>query len=113
MHEISLCEMILQTLDEQSEIQHYRRVRSVTLEVGELAGVEIDALRFSFDVVVQGSLADQARLEIIEIPGRACCLHCSLESAVQQRYQICPGCGHYQLQIIDGEQMRIKELEVE
>jgi hydrogenase nickel incorporation protein HypA/HybF len=113
MHEMSLCESMLQTLEQQAEVQHYRKVKTVWLEIGALAGVEIDALRFSFDVVVQGSLAEGARLEILEAPGQAWCLPCGRNVPVQQHYDECPVCGSHQLQVNGGEQMRIMELEVE
>lgn len=113
MHEMSLCESILQTLEQQAEVQKYRKVNSVRLEIGALAGVEIDALRFSFDIVVKGSLADAAKLEIIEIPGQAWCMSCACTVVVEQLYDQCPHCGGYQLQVTGGDQMRIKELEVE
>lgn len=113
MHEMSLCESILQTLEQQAEIQHYRRVNRVWLEIGALAGVEIDALRFSFDIVVKGSLADSAKLEIIEIPGQAWCAPCGKTVTVQALYDQCPHCGNHPLQVTGGDQMRIKELEVE
>jgi hydrogenase nickel incorporation protein HypA/HybF len=32
---------------------------------------------------------------------------------VQQRFDPCPRCGSYQLQVVGGEQMRIRDLEVE
>lgn len=113
MHEMSLCESILQTLEQQAEVQHYRKVNIVWLEIGALAGVEVDALRFSFDIVVKGSLADSAKLEIIEIPGQAWCLPCGKTVTVQALYDQCPHCGSHQLQVTGGDQMRIKELEVE
>ncbi|MGZ5052281.1 MAG: hydrogenase maturation nickel metallochaperone HypA [Methylobacter sp.] len=113
MHEMSLCESILQILEQQAEIQQYRKVKTVRLEIGALAGVEPEALRFCFDTVMQGSLADQAGLEIVNVPGQAWCMQCSRNVAVQQRYDQCPHCGSHQLQINDGDQMRIKELEVE
>jgi hydrogenase nickel incorporation protein HypA/HybF len=113
MHELSLCESILQVLEQQAEVQKYRKVKTVWLEIGALAGVEIDALRFSFEVVVQGSLAEHALLEIIEVPGQAWCMPCSRNVVVQQLYDLCPHCGSHQLQVNSGDQMRIKELEVE
>jgi hydrogenase nickel incorporation protein HypA/HybF len=113
MHEMSLCESILQVMEQQSEVQQYRKVKTVWLEIGALAGVEIEALRFSFDIVVQGSLAEHASLEIIEVPGQAWCMPCGRDVAVQQLYEPCPHCGSHQLQINAGDQMRIKELEVE
>ena len=113
MHEMSLCESILQVLEQQAESQQYSKVKTVWLEIGALASVEIEALRFSFDVVVQGSIADQAHLEIIEIPGQAWCMSCRLNVLIQQLYDFCPHCGSHQLQVNNGDQMRIKELEVE
>ena len=113
MHEMSLCEGLLQVLETEAQKQGFQRVKQIWLEVGELAGVEIDALRFSFDVVIRGSLAEQARLNIERLPGKAWCMHCSTTVTVRQRFDACPGCGSYQLQVTSGDQMKIKELEVE
>lgn len=113
MHEMSLCENILHVLEEQALAQRYRKVKAVWLEIGALSGVEAEALRFSFDAVMQGSLAENARLEIIAVPGRAWCRPCQQTVNVRQWYDPCPLCGGRQLQVHDGTQMRIKELEVE
>jgi hydrogenase nickel incorporation protein HypA/HybF len=63
-------------------------------------------------VVTRGTLAEGAALEIEEIPGRAWCMPCGESAALAARGDACPRCGSYQLQIIDGTQMRVKELEV-
>ncbi|NJD08311.1 MAG: hydrogenase maturation nickel metallochaperone HypA, partial [Methylococcaceae bacterium] len=73
MHELSLCEGILKVLEEQAVVQNFSRVRTVILEIGRLAGVEIEALRFGFDAVMNESLAAGARLDIVETPGQAWC----------------------------------------
>jgi hydrogenase nickel incorporation protein HypA/HybF len=113
MHELSLCESILQVLEQQATVQQYTKVRIVWLEIGVLSGVEPEAMRFSFDVVTIGSLADQAKLEIIEVPGQAWCMACACNVVVEQLYDVCPKCGSHQLQVNNGDQMRIKEIEVE
>ncbi len=113
MHELSLCEGVLQALEESAKKQSFKRVRTVWLEIGELAGVEIEAMRFCFDAVMKGTLADQAKLEIIEMPGQAWCMKCAANVRVRQRFDQCPKCGSYQLQVTEGDQMRIKELEVD
>lgn len=113
MHEMSLCEGVLQVLEEQAKAQNFRRVKTVWLEIGELAGVDCEAMRFGFDAVMKGSLADGAALEIISLPGRAWCLPCEREVRVTQRFEACPVCGGYQLQVTGGDELRIKELEVE
>ncbi len=112
MHEMAICESIVQVLEKEAQTQNFQQVKTVWLEIGPLAGVELEALRFSFDAVTRGTLADQAKLEIVETEGTAWCLTCAKSVAVQQRYDPCPECGSYQLQVTGGEEMRIKELEV-
>jgi hydrogenase nickel incorporation protein HypA/HybF len=113
MHEMSLCEGILDILQTQAAAQHYARVRKVTLEIGPLAGVEVEALRFAFDVVAEGTLAEAAELEILPTAARAWCFDCAANVAISQRYDPCPRCEGHQWQMVSGDEMRIKELEVE
>jgi hydrogenase nickel incorporation protein HypA/HybF len=113
MHEMSVCESVLQILEQQAPVQNYQKVKVVWLEVGALAGVDINSLRFSFDAVMKNSIADQAKLEIIEINAQAWCFVCAQTVKVEQRYDVCPHCGTAQLQINTGDQLRIRELAVE
>lgn len=113
MHEMALAESILATLEEQARQHDYARVRAVWLEIGPLASVEEQSLRFSFDVVAKGTLADGARLEIETNLAQAWCLPCSKSVVVTQRFDACPECGGYQLQMTSGDELRIKELEVD
>ncbi|MCU7945829.1 MAG: hydrogenase maturation nickel metallochaperone HypA [Candidatus Thiodiazotropha sp. (ex Cardiolucina cf. quadrata)] len=113
MHEMSLCEGVLLALEENASSQGYKRVKTVWLEIGALSGVEPEAMYFGFDVVMNETLADGARLEIIHLPGEAWCMQCSQSVQVSARYEACPECGSYQLHVTGGEEMRIKELEVD
>ena len=113
MHEMSLCEGVLQLIEQHARTDGFEKVNIVRLEIGELAGVEIEAMRFSFDAVMRETIADRARLEIIELEGTAWCLPCERNVRVRRRFGECPECGGYQLQITGGDEMRIKELEVE
>lgn len=113
MHEMALCEGVLQVLQTEAARQGFKRVKSVWLEIGELSSVEIDAMLFSFEVVTRNSLADGATLSIINVPGAAWCMQCAKSVTVNKRFEACPDCGSYQLQITGGDEMKIKELEVE
>lgn len=113
MHEMSLCESILRIMEGQAKAQSFARVKSVRLEIGRFAGVEIDALRFAFDVVTRDSLADGAELEIVETPGEAWCMNCGTRVQLSQRFDPCPGCNGHELHITGGTEMRVKDLEVE
>ena len=113
MHEMALSEGVLQILESHASRQGFDRVRKVWLEIGDLAGVDVEAMRFSFDAVMSGTLADNASLEIVNVPGEAWCMPCSKRDVVTQRFDTCPDCGSYQLQVVAGDDMKVKELEVE
>ena len=112
MHEMSLCEGVMQVIESQAAIDNYQQVNAVWLEIGLLSGVEIESLKFCFDVVCRNSIAENATLEIVELPGQAWCMQCANNLTVTSRHSACPDCGSYQLQVTGGDEMRIKELEV-
>ena len=97
MHEMSLCSGLREIIEEQSRLQHFSRVRRVRLEIGALAGVELAALRFGFEVVMHHTLAQDAVLEIIALPGQAWCPDCAQPVKIKQRCAPCPLCGGYLL----------------
>jgi hydrogenase nickel incorporation protein HypA/HybF len=113
MHEMSLAEGVLQVIEDSAKINGFSRVKKVWLEIGELAGVEVEAMRFCFDAVVKGTLAEGARLEIIATRGQGRCLTCGKTAPLQFRYDPCLLCGSYPVEPTGGLEMRVKELEVE
>ncbi|MDP1658852.1 MAG: hydrogenase maturation nickel metallochaperone HypA [Methylotenera sp.] len=112
MHEMSLAENVLQIIEESARTQHFQQVYIVVLEVGKLSAVEPDAMRFCFDAVMRGTLAEGAQLQIIETPGLGICLVCGAEVKMQEQYGLCPHCASPRLKVISGNQMRVKDLSV-
>ena len=113
MHEMSLVEGIVQLVEEAARADGCKKVKAVWLEIGQLAAIEKDALRFCFDAVTRGGIAEGARLEIVDIPGLGWCMQCESNVAVTALYEPCPICGGYQIQVTGGNEMRVKEFEVE
>ena len=113
MHEMSLCEGIIEIAEEQALIQRYSSVKSIRLEIGKLSCAEPEAMRFAFDAVANGTIAEGAKLFIAETPAMAWCNRCNAEVEIEQRYDACPLCENYPLEIRSGDAMRIKDMEVE
>ncbi|MCP4270513.1 MAG: hydrogenase maturation nickel metallochaperone HypA [Gammaproteobacteria bacterium] len=113
MHEISLCEGILQIIESEADKQGFSKVRTVCLEIGDLSCVSEDALHFGFEAVMRHSIAEGAKLEIINIPATAWCMQCSKDVKVKRRFDECPDCGSYQLQATGGDEMKIQSMEVD
>lgn len=113
MHEMSLTESVVEILQDEARRQGYSRVKKVWLEIGALSGVEPAAMEFCFDAATRGTLAEGARLEIVRAPGQGWCLDCEKTVAHSERFGACPECGGYKVQMTSGDEMRVKELEVE
>lgn len=112
MHEMSLAEGIRDIVLAQARAHGFARVKVLRLEVGRFAGVEKPALEFAFDVVMRGSPAEGARLEMIDLPGRALCYDCMKTVDIADRFAPCPLCGGGKLIPEGGDEMRIKDMEV-
>jgi hydrogenase nickel incorporation protein HypA/HybF len=112
MHELALCQSVVDALYEQAGIHGFERVTVVRLEVGALSCVAPDSLQFCFAAATRGTLAEGARLELIRLPGKAWCLDCGATVALAERYDDCPRCVGPRLRVTEGDEMRIKDLEV-
>ena len=112
MHEMSLCESIREIIQEQARADGFTRVNRVWLEVGPLSCVEPEALRFGFDVVMRGSVAEGAALEIASPPALARCFTCLETAPIRQRYAPCPHCGSGPMEMLQGDALKISKMEV-
>jgi len=113
MHEVSLVESVDAMIEEERRKQAFGRVRIIRLHVGALGCVEPQALRFCFDAVARGTIADGAVLEIETIAGVGFCVGCDCSVTMADRFDACPICGYGALQIIAGRDLRLAEMEVD
>jgi hydrogenase nickel incorporation protein HypA/HybF len=108
MHELALMESVVEAVIEQLGDQ---RVALVRLEIGALAGVAVDAMRFSFDICSRGTSLEGATLDVVEVPARGRCRACGSEH-VMRRFGTSCTCGSFDLELIAGGELRLKEVEV-
>ena len=113
MHEMSLAEGIRGIVVDAAAKGNFTRVKSVVLEIGALSSVEVEALRFCFDVVMRDTVAEGALMEVVDIAGAGWCMPCEASVPIARLYDPCPRCGSYQVQATGGTEMRVRELEVE
>ncbi|GAA6142684.1 hydrogenase maturation nickel metallochaperone HypA [Hydrogenophaga sp. 5NK40-0174] len=112
MHEASLAAGVLQLVEDTARREAFSRLLSLRLEAGQLAGVDIRALRFALESIAPGTLLDGAKIDIEEPPGQAWCLGCSQSVEIAQRGDACPSCGSYQLQPTGGTELRVVDMQV-
>ncbi|AFY30658.1 hydrogenase maturation nickel metallochaperone HypA [Calothrix sp. PCC 7507] len=109
MHELGITQNIVAIVTEHAK---GAKVSRVVLEIGKLSAILPDAVQFCFDICTKNTVLETAILEIREIPGLARCRQCGAEIALDKPFGIC-NCGSVQLDLITGEELKIKEIEIE
>lgn len=110
MHELGVTRRLVKLVEDEARARRLTRVKRVRLELGALAGIEDEALRFNFRAAAQGTVAQDAELDIVSCPDRAWCPQCRAEIMVASRDQPCPACKSWPLTPLDHEALRITEL---
>ncbi|MGN1421022.1 MAG: hydrogenase maturation nickel metallochaperone HypA [Eubacterium sp.] len=110
MHELSLVMEIFDLLDEISEEQGLKKVKSVTLEAGELCGIIPEYMEECWRVAGQDSPYESTELRLIKIPATALC-SCGAEYEMTKNSRICPVCHKTDYTVIHGREFNIREIE--
>ncbi len=108
MHELEIAQEIVAIVNDHAA---GARVTRVLIEVGKLAAVLPESLRFCFEVCVEGTSIEGERLDILESPGLARCRGCGAEVVLDQPAGLC-ACGGADLELLSGRQLQLKEIEV-
>jgi hydrogenase nickel incorporation protein HypA/HybF len=112
MHELSIVMSIVEIASEQVQLAGAREVTRIELEIGALSGIALAALDFAWDVGVKDTVLAGAERHIHAIAGRARCSDCGAEFGIAELYDACPQCNGYFHQVLSGQEMRIKWIEV-
>ena len=108
MHEMALTQSVVDAVCEHAD---GRRVYSVRVEVGALCAVVPDAMTFCFEMAVEGTVADGARLDIDVRPGTAHCRSCDAHFELTDPILLCL-CGSADVEVLAGRDLKILSMEV-
>ncbi len=112
MHELSLMQEVRRQALAAATAEGARRIETIRLRVGELSGVEPDALRFAFPVVMEGSIAAEAELQLECEPAICACGPCGRSFRARDGCCDCPDCGTISRKLLSGRELRLVALEV-
>ena len=112
MHELSICQSIMQQLEQIAKDNHADLIESVYLQIGPLSGVEPELLKQAFPLAAAGSCASQASVHITVPPIRVHCEICGEESPATANRLLCGACGDYHTRVISGDEMLLNSVEL-
>ena len=108
MHELAITQSVVEAVAERVAPS---RVTVVHLTIGRVSGVDVDAIRFCFDLAAEGTVVEGARLEISEPAGRARCRQCGADFGVDDLVLLCR-CGSVDVELSQGGELLVRAVEV-
>ncbi len=113
MHELSIAMGLIDAACEEAARQGNVRVEALHLRLGALSGVVREALEFSYQLAVEGTSIEGARLEIEEIPATVLCRRCDAERVLPSvQHFHCPVCDAPTPDVVGGRDLELFALEI-
>ena len=112
VHELGIAESILERVSTESR-RHAKHVVKVGVRIGELSGVDPEALSFGFEALVKDTELEPLALEIEWCPRLQRCHPCDRDFPAPDSRTDCPQCGNLATECIAGQELDIAFMEVE
>jgi hydrogenase nickel incorporation protein HypA/HybF len=112
MHELSVCQALLDQVEALARTHHASRVERIVLQVGPLSGVEGELLRTAYPIAAAGTVAEDAELVLEAVPVRVRCRTCGHESDAAPNRLVCGQCGDYRTDLASGDELLLARVEL-
>jgi len=112
MHELAVCQALLNQVHTIAAEHADADVSRITLCVGPLSGVVPEFLERAFYLARAGGPAAHAELVIESSGVRVRCRSCGVETEATPARLICGVCGDYHTDLLDGDQLVLKRVEL-
>lgn len=110
MHELSLCQAIVQVVDARSE---GRPVRQVDVRIGHLRQVVPESLEFAWEMLTEGSHLEGCALVIEHVPAVVRCRSCDAETTLGFPILMCSACEGDDVELRSGEELQVATIDFE
>jgi hydrogenase nickel incorporation protein HypA/HybF len=113
MHEFSLVQSLLESIDRTASEHRAAKVTRVVVRYGPLSGIVPHLLGTAFDTFKEGTIADKARLDLRAEAMRLSCRGCGKTTAVYSPRFKCPKCGSTRVESENGDALILERVEME
>lgn len=113
MHELAIANTVLEAARGEAQLRPGMTLTKIAVRVGDLAGVDPNALKFCFDALVKETDWESVVLEIERRAQRHRCPRCGKEFEVINYDTTCPACGESTTTFLSGNELELAYLEME
>ncbi|MGB4658062.1 MAG: hydrogenase maturation nickel metallochaperone HypA [Mobilitalea sp.] len=111
MHELGVLNSMVHTIERIIKEQNFTEVNKIVIEVGELSGIVPKYLEKCWPAASYKTFMENTTLEIVVIPGIVKCRTCERVFNAVSSDLSCPGCGSTEMDILEGNDMIIQQIE--
>jgi len=112
MHELSVCQALLEQVEQVAADHGAERVERIRVRIGPLSGVEADLLASAYSIAAAGTIAEGAVLDIEPAPVRVHCMTCGAETDATPNRLLCGACGDWHTRLVSGDELLLASLEL-
>ena len=112
MHELSVCQSLLEQVERVAADHGAERVERIRVRIGPLSGVEADLLRSAYPLAAAGTIAEGAELDIEPAPVLVHCVSCGAETEATPNRLLCGACGDWHTRLVSGDELLLASLEL-
>ncbi len=109
MHEYSIVRSMIDLCEKYA---NGKEVDKVAVKIGKMSGIEPHFLKDSFDVFKEGTVCNDAILEMKLIDIKIMCEDCKKETVVDNYNFFCPYCKGGNTKVLTGQEMHIDYIEL-
>lgn len=114
MHEAGIAQNILDiAIDTANKNSSSKVITLIAVRIGKMSAVDEASLRFAFDALKVGTIAENAELKYEEIPLKGKCLDCENIEEFEGYFMNCPKCSSSKVSLISGHELEISYIEVD
>lgn len=112
MHELSICQQLIQQVNDIALQNKALSVESITLRIGPLSGIDSALLKQAFPFAAAESIAENSHLIIEESPVVIQCRRCGSKTSTTPNKLVCTNCGDFNTQLLSGDELLLISIDL-
>ncbi|ADC47483.1 hydrogenase nickel insertion protein HypA [Methanobrevibacter ruminantium M1] len=120
MHELAMAQGILNAVLETAEANNAIEVTEIVIEIGKLAMLNPEQLKFMLGVLCSETIAENAELIVEDIDVEIKCHNCDFEGVANvddsDHYApmiLCPKCESHRVEVKNGKDVTVRNISIE
>lgn len=112
MHELSICQRVVDQLKQIAQTQSATAIIRVKIQLGPFSGITAEGFHHAFPIAAADTIASDAELVIETLPLSILCKKCNTKHETSPQQLLCPVCNSTEIQLLNGDEIQVHSIEI-